>query len=148
MEVFINFGYLGLFLAAFLAATILPLSSEIVLVTLIGLKFNILYCFIFVSLGNWLGALTNYYLGYLGKLEWIEKYLKVKKEKIKKQQDRMQQYGFFLAAFSWLPFIGELFPLSLGFFKVNKYKVAFFMLLGISLRYIVVLSISIPFLQT
>lgn len=145
MEIFINFGYIGIFLSSFLAATVLPLSSEVVLMTLIGLKFDVFTCLILASLGNWLGGLTNYALGYAGKWEWVEKYFKVKRSSIEKQQHRLQKYGAILAGLSWLPFIGELFPLSLGFFKIKPFSVAMFMLAGISIRYIFITIVTLHF---
>jgi membrane protein YqaA with SNARE-associated domain len=52
MESLIKLGYLGLFLAAFLAATLVPISSEIVLTGLIALKANLWVCIIVATLGN------------------------------------------------------------------------------------------------
>ena len=64
MEYFSELGYFGLFIAAFLAATILPLSSEIVLSALLlsGLSPTALVAI--ATIGNVLGSLVNYVLGY------------------------------------------------------------------------------------
>ena len=75
-------------------------------------------------------------------VEWVEKYFKVKRSSIEKQQHRLQKYGAILAGLSWLPFIGELFPLSLGFFKIKPFSVAMFMLAGISIRYIFITNLQ------
>ena len=56
----IELGYFGLFVATFLAATILPFSSEIVLVSLIAAGFDPIHCFIIATLGNTLGGMTSY----------------------------------------------------------------------------------------
>ncbi len=84
MESLVNLGYIGLFLASFLASTIIPLSSDIILTGLIALKFDVWTCVIVATAGNFLGGLTTYGLGYLGKWEWIEKYFKKTKEDIEK----------------------------------------------------------------
>jgi membrane protein YqaA with SNARE-associated domain len=143
MDIFINLGYFGLFLSSFLAATIVPLSSEVVLFALIGFKFNVYGCLVLASLGNWMGAMTNYALGYAGKWEWVEKYFKVKRQTIEKQQHRLEKFGPILAGLSWLPVVGELFPLSLGFFRVKPFWCAVFMLLGIVIRYLVIAYVSL-----
>ena len=64
---FVNLGYWGLFLASFLSSTIVPMSSEVALVTLIALGLNPIWCVLIATLGNSLGGMTSYGLGYLGK---------------------------------------------------------------------------------
>jgi len=63
MESFVEWGYLGLFLSSFLGATIIPLSSEIVLSLLLTQGFDIKLSIIIATIGNWLGGLSSYYLG-------------------------------------------------------------------------------------
>lgn len=71
-----TYGYLGLFVASFLAATVLPFSSEIVFTTLLYTSNCNVWGLVCVgTLGNTLGALTCYAIGRMGKIEWIEKYL-------------------------------------------------------------------------
>ena len=64
MEYFSDFGYFGLFIASFLAATILPLSSEVVLSALLLGGLSPVALVITATVGNVLGSLTNYALGY------------------------------------------------------------------------------------
>ena len=71
MEEYLTYGYYGLFSISFLAATILPVSSEIIFIALLTSNLNPLLLLLSASLGNWIGGMTNYYLGYLGKIEWI-----------------------------------------------------------------------------
>ena len=71
MEQFIQYGYFGLFAGSFLAATILPLGSEIIFIGLLSLGFNPALCLAIASIGNTLGGMTNYILGRMGKTEWI-----------------------------------------------------------------------------
>jgi len=63
MEFLADTGYLGMFLSAFLAATILPLSSEVVLGILLANDFNSFYTVSIATTGNVLGAVVNYYIG-------------------------------------------------------------------------------------
>ena len=59
MESFVEWGYLGLFLSSFLGATIIPLSSEIVLSLLLTQGFDINLSIIIATIGNWLGGLSS-----------------------------------------------------------------------------------------
>lgn len=137
MAELIELGYLGLFIAAFLAATVLPFSSEVVFSALVIAGMDMWMCVIWATLGNWLGGLSCYYLGYLGKIEWIEKYLKIKKEKIEKLQMWLQGKGGMMAFFVFLPGIGDVIAVALGYLRANVALVAVSMFLGKFIRYIV-----------
>ena len=137
METLLKLGYLGLFLASFLASTVIPLSSEIVLTGLIAADFDVWTCIIVATFGNFLGGITTYGLGYLGKWEWIEKYFKKSKDDIAKFQHKVQKIGIVAAAFAWLPFIGDLIALSLGFLRFKPIPVFAMMFLGRFARFVV-----------
>lgn len=79
-----EWGYFGLFIAAFLAGSIIPFSSEAVLGLLLIAGYDSWGCVFSATLGNWLGGVTCYYIGYLGKTEWIHTYLKIPEEKLSK----------------------------------------------------------------
>ena len=128
-------AYFLLFLQSFLAATIIPFSSEAVLTGMILNGYNATYCLVFATTGNWLGGLSSYLLGYLGKIEWIEKYLRVKHEKLLKWEVKIKKYGSWFALLCWLPFIGDIIAIALGLFKVKAFPVSMFMLIGKFLRY-------------
>lgn len=85
--------------------------------------------------GNWLGGLTSYWLGRAGKWEWIEKYFKVKRETIEKHQHKVARYGSLLAFFTWLPLIGDVMAIALGFYRVDWKKTTLFMLVGKGARF-------------
>ncbi len=87
MEFLIAYGYIGVFIASFLAATILPFSSEVVLTGVLLAGSAYWPCMIAATLGNFLGGMSCYWLGMLGKVEWIEKYLKLDPVKLQKVQD-------------------------------------------------------------
>ena len=136
MEFFEQFGYFGLFLGSFLAATVLPFSSEILVTLMLAAGANPLYVFLFATLGNWLGSVSTYGIGWLGKLQWIEKWFKVSHEKIKKQQRTIQKYGSWLSLVVWVPIVGDVFALALGFYKVSASKCIPFMLIGKAARFL------------
>ena len=82
MEAFSEWDYFGLFLASFIAATVLPLSSEIVFSVLIVNNYDLAICLVVATMGNWIGGMSSYALGWLAKWSFIEKYLRIKKERI------------------------------------------------------------------
>ena len=82
MESLAEWGYIGLFIASFLAATLIPLSSEIVLSILIANNYDLTLSLVVASAGNWIGGLSSYAIGRLGNWSLIEKYFRVRKEKI------------------------------------------------------------------
>ena len=137
MEGFVEWGYLGLFIASFLGATLIPFSSELVFSLLIikGYDFNL--SLLVATTGNWLGGLSSYFLGRLGKWSTLEKYFKLKKEKIVKFKTNIDKWGSLLAFFCWLPIIGDPIAVGLGFFRTNYVLVAIWMFIGKLIRYIV-----------
>ncbi|SBW01173.1 YqaA family protein [uncultured Dysgonomonas sp.] len=139
LDGFVEYGYIGLFLASFLAATILPFGSEFVFAGLLAMGMNAWGCVIVASVGNWLGGMTNYYLGRLGKIEWIEKYLKVDRGKIEKMQQWLEGKGAIMAFFSFMPIVGDVIALALGYMRANVYIVNVAMFSGKLLRYILIM---------
>ena len=135
MEALSECGYLGLFLASFLAATILPLSSEIVFSVLIVNKYDLSICLFVATLGNWVGGMSSYALGWLAKWSFIEKYLRIKKERIQSFKIKIENWGSFIAFFCWLPIVGDPLAVGLGVLKTNIIKVSIWMLIGKMIRY-------------
>ena len=64
--------------------------SEIVMVALVKVGLSPALCVLSATLGNTLGGMTCYYMGRLGRIDWIEKYFKVKREKIERMQHFLQ----------------------------------------------------------
>jgi membrane protein YqaA with SNARE-associated domain len=135
MPEFLEIGYWSLFVGSFLAATILPFSSEVMLLLMLGGGYDVSATILVASLGNWFGGISGYFLGYLGKLDTIEKYLKVKVSKLEAFKTRINQYGSILAFFCWLPIIGDPLAIGLGLFRCNPLSTFAYMLLGKLARY-------------
>lgn len=125
-----------LFLSSFLAATFIPFSSELHFIAVLEQN-NLWEAVTVATLGNTLGGVFTFYLGWLAKWNWIEKYLRVKPEKVEKFKDRITKYGASLAFLTWLPFIGDIIAIALGFFRVSPAKVVVLMTIGKGLRYLV-----------
>lgn len=138
-QLLIDWGYLGLFISSLLAGSIIPFSSELVMVALVKVGLSPAVCVLAATLGNTLGGMTCYYMGHLGKTDWIEKYFKVKKEKIEKTQRFLQGKGALMAFFAFLPFVGEAIAIALGFMRSNVFLTTTSMFAGKLLRYIAML---------
>ena len=137
MELIVEYGYLGLFVAGFIAATVLPFSSEAVFVGMLAAGSDPVLCIVAATLGNWLGGMTGYYLGRAGNYEQIRKYTGIKLSSIEKHKDFILKYGAYAALLAWLPVVGDPLTVALGFVKARVWSVAVFMLVGKLFRYIV-----------
>ncbi|MGL5682679.1 MAG: YqaA family protein [Marinifilaceae bacterium] len=137
MEWLTQLGYFGLFIGSFLASTVVPFSADVLLVAILALGGNIWVCLLVATAGNWLGGLTSYWIGWLGKWKWIEKWFRVKQEQLEKQKKHIDKYGSLLAFMTWLPLVGDLFAIALGFYRVSPRLSALYMLLGRFFRFAV-----------
>lgn len=135
MEWLLDLGYFGLFIGTFLAGTVLPFSSDILMVGLLAAGGNPWLCLTVATLGNWAGTILNYLLGWLAKWDWLEKMCKVKEETLVKQKKNIDKYGLLLAFFSWLPIIGAVGVIALGFYKVKPIWSNVMTLLGCFVRF-------------
>ncbi len=145
MEFLGDWGYLGLFLGCFLAATIVPFSSDALFVSILALDGSVPLALLWGVSGNWLGGLVTYWMGYIGKWEWIEKWFRVKPVTLEKQKERVDKYGSWFALLAWVPIVGDVFSLALGFYRVNFYTSALFMLIGKFARFVLISIIFIYF---
>lgn len=139
IQLLIDWGYIGLFISALLAGSIIPFSSELVMIALVKVGLNPALCVVAATLGNTVGGMTCYYMGRLGKVDWIEKYFKVKKEKVEKMQQFLQGKGALMAFFAFLPFVGEVIAIALGFMRSNVWLTTTSMFAGKLIRYILML---------
>lgn len=137
MEFLVEYGLWGVFIGSFLAATLIPLSSELLLMGYIAIGGGeVVLTVISATAGNWLGGMSSYYIGRWCKWETIERWLRISIEKIERQRVIVARYGVALALLTWLPLFGDIFAVSLGFYKVNVVIVSIFMLIGRALRFV------------
>ena len=134
---FESLGLFGLFLATFLSATILPFSSEAILLFFLTKGVDPTICLSVVTLGNCLGGATNYFIGKLGNPLWLKR-IGVKENTISKNEKWINKYGSRIAFFSWVPFIGDPLLVVLGYFRSNLINTLMWMILGKLLRYVLV----------
>lgn len=126
---------LALFFTCFLAATVIPFSSELAFIYALEDE-NVLMVVVAASIGNWLGGMLTFWLGWLAKWNWIEKYLKVSQGKVESTREVVQKYGAWMGAVCWMPFVGDIVAIGLGVFRVSPLKTSISMLIGKTLRYV------------
>ena len=136
MEGLLDYGYFGLFIGTFLAATIIPLASDVLLVGMLSIGGDPVTTIVVATIGNWLGGLTSYWVGYAGRWEWIERWFGVKREKIEKHRQRIMRWGSLMALLTWVPVVGDVRAVALGFYRVNFWRMSVFMLIGKCGRFI------------
>lgn len=131
-----EFGFIGLFIAAFLAATILPLSSEFVLSSLIvnGLSPSLLITT--ATIGNVLGSCVNYAIGYWMRQEKIPTWFTLSEQDLKHAEKRFSQYGLLSLLFAWLPVIGDPLTIVAGMLRVRFIWFIILVTIGKLLRYL------------
>lgn len=133
-----EYGYWGLLLASFLAATILPFSSEVVFAALIAAGMDIWTSILYATAGNALGGATCYYLGRMGKTEWLERWFKIKPAKIEKTIEWMSGKGAVMGFFGFMPVVGDVMLVALGFMRANIPVAMLTMTAGKFLRYLLI----------
>lgn len=116
---YINLGYIGIFLAAFIASTLLPTPSELIILLAFENNFNVYLVILIATLGNVLGSLTNYYIGYFSNSKKLIQRFNLNQTKIDKWIVKSEKYGFWLGLLAWLPFIGDPLMAIVGFLKVK-----------------------------
>lgn len=134
----INFGLFGLFGGTFLSATLIPFPSEGILLGYYLADFPIIPVLIIATIGNFLGGLTNYFIGRAGSSETLVKKFKLNEEKLNLWEKRFSKWGIYLGLLSWVPFVGDPMIVALGFFRVKLIPLSIMMLVGKFLRYLAI----------
>lgn len=91
---------------------------------------------IVATMGNWLGSMTTYYLGYIGNWERIEKWLKINPQKTERYIEKVRKYGYWAGILVWLPGIGDVLCVCLGLIRVSPLKTTITIFIGKLARYI------------
>ena len=134
---FTDWGYPGLFLAAFLAGTPFPMNSEVVLSGLLILNFPVIPCILVATVGNWCGAIVNYFLGRLCTYEQMLRWTHANPRRLEKVRRFLTGRGLWFALGSSLPIIGNVVIISYGILRAPFWKVTGIMAIGQLLRYAV-----------
>ncbi len=139
-----SIAYLSLFLAAFLAATIIPAQSEAGLSALIlTTGNNVILLVVVATFGNVLGAVVNWCLG-----RWVNRlsdrrWFPIKPLQLSRATLWYRKYGRWSLLLSWLPFIGD--PITIAAGVLREPLLSFVLIVGFAkaARYILVAVITL-----
>jgi membrane protein YqaA with SNARE-associated domain len=145
IELLTSYGYWGMLLAAFMAGSFFPFSSEAVMVGLMAAGLDPWVLMIYGTVGNVMGSVVNYCIGRLGKEEWFEKYLHVKPESMDKARRFMRGHGAWMGFFAFIPLLGSAITILLGLMRANPVITFIAITLGKIFRYVVLIYVAQPF---
>ena len=115
----IDYGYWGMLVAAFLAGSFFPFSSEAVMLALLAAGLEPWPLVAYGTAGNVAGSVFNYAVGRMGRLEWIERYLHVGQRELDRAQGFMAGHGAWMGFFAFLPLLGSAITILLGLMRAN-----------------------------
>ena len=131
--------YLSLFAISFLAATILPFSSELTLAGLIATSdYDNLLLLIAASFGNVLGSLVNWALGSYSRNLTTKKWFPFKETQIERSSKWFRKFGKWSLLFAWVPVVGDPLTLVAGILRVKFIDFIILVAIGKVSRYLIV----------
>jgi membrane protein YqaA with SNARE-associated domain len=141
-DFFLHHTLTTLFVISFLAATILPLGSEWLVITLILQAHQIESVVMVATLGNFLGACTTYGIGFWGSSFLATKILRIDEARFNRTVLLYQKYGSWSLLLSWVPIIGDPLCLVSGSLRLNFLLFSLLTFSGKLTRYVVVAAIT------
>ena len=133
--------YLTLFVVSFLAATLLPLGSEALLLYDISQNYSLLLLWSFATVGNTLGSVLNYWLGLKGE-DYLERKGHLSIEKMQKARGFFNQYGAWTLLLSWAPIIGDPLTFVAGVLHYDFRRFVLIVFVAKGLRYAVIIFLA------
>lgn len=137
-------GYLGLFFAAFGAATLLPLQSEAVLVgLLLSGHYSLWGLLVIATVGNVLGSVVNWWLGRSVERYKARRWFPVSPKHLEKARRHYQRWGHWSLLLSWVPIIGDPLTLVAGVMREPFWRFVLLVTLAKGARYAVVAALTL-----
>ena len=131
--------YLSLFAISFLAATILPFSSELTLAGLIATSdYDNLLLLVVASFGNVLWSVVNWALGFYSRNLTTKKWFPFKETQIEKSSIWFIKFGKWSLLFAWIPIVGDPLTLVAGILRVKFIDFIILVAIGKVSRYLIV----------
>ena len=138
-DVLISYGPWGMFIAAFLAGSILPFSSEVVMAALLAAGVNPWLLLLAASAGNTLGGVTCYYMGRMASPDRVQRIFRIKESRMQRARVLVARWGAWMGLLCWVTIIGDALLVTLGIMRSNPVTTNLTMLLGRTIRYAIVL---------
>ena len=119
MNSLLEYGLIGLALSAFLAATLLPISSEVLFSTLLLAGENPIALLVVATIANVAGSVVNYLVGRWGAELILHRWFHLSLQQINKAQQQFDRYGKWSLLFAWLPIIGDPLTFIAGMMRIH-----------------------------
>ena len=139
-------GFLDLFFISFISATLFPFASEGAVAIHILQGFNVFLVIFVATLGNYLGSITNYYIGLKGSNTIFHRIIKFDDKKTRDAERKFRKYGPAILLFSWLPVVGDPLTFVAGVLKYDFKKFTIYVFIGKAIRYYVIALITLGIL--
>lgn len=139
IELLTGYGYTGMFIASLLAGSVLPFSSEAVMVGLMAAGLDPWILALYGTIGNVIGSMINYWVGHMGKTEWFERYLNVKQRDMERAERFMAGRGALMGFFAFVPVIGSAITVLLGLMRANLLITFLSVTAGKIVRYVILI---------
>ena len=138
-DALISYGPWGMFLSAILAGSIIPFSSEAVMVALLAAGISPWTLLLTASVGNTLGGITCYCMGLIASPAWLQRTFRVKDKHMQRARVLVDRWGIWMGLLCWIPLLGSAILLTLGIMRSHPIAANLMMILGRTLRYAFVL---------
>lgn len=135
-EILAKYGLYGLFAGSFLSSLFIPMGADILFVGMLAAGINPWECLVIATFGSWIGGLIIYYIGYSGNPEKIRRLFRLKPGQLEKQKIKIDKYGALMALIVWIPIIGDVANVALGFYRVKPKITLFLMFIGRLIRFL------------
>lgn len=137
-------SYFGLFIAAFGAATLLPMQSEAVLVgMLLSGRYVVATLLLVATFGNVLGSLVNWLLGRSVERLRHKRWFPVSEAKLEKAQKFYLRYGRWTLLLSWVPIIGDPLTMVAGVMREPWWSFLLIVTFAKGLRYLLLAALTL-----
>ena len=131
-----QYGYTGMGVAAFLAGSFIPFSSEVILTGLYAGGLELWPLIVAATIGNVLGGVFNYSIGRMCNEGWVYRLFHVKEEKLAHSKQQIRSHGAWMGLLAWVPVLGSAITIALGILRVNFVKSVVAIAIGKFLRYL------------
>lgn len=126
-----------------MSGSVLPLSSEAVMIALLAVGAEPWGLLLWGTLGNIIGGAFCFYAGTKGTPEQLARMLHMKGETMERATVVIQRYGWWAAFFSFVPLLGSAILVAMGIMHTRVSRTMVSMVLGKFLRYFVIVGSAV-----
>jgi membrane protein YqaA with SNARE-associated domain len=138
----LQFGYMGLFVFSFIAATLIAAPSDALAIAMPQFGYNPIWVVVVASLGGFFGNLLNYFIGKYGSDFLFARFGNFDEDSqwMKRAERFYQRYGVWTLLLSGTPFIGDPLTTVAGAFEVRLWAFCTLVLVGKVVKFVLLLG--------